>query len=110
MTDYTKIAQEKIMWYFNRRYNGYIAEDTRYTVIRDDERYFTARFVTTINAGADFYIDSYDRIVIVFNEYEAAPGYMGCPEFIIPEKCLRGCLYNGYISILCPKTEETIVR
>ncbi|MBQ5857886.1 MAG: DUF3298 domain-containing protein, partial [Peptococcaceae bacterium] len=26
------------------------------------------------------------KLVIVFDEYEVAPGFMGCPEFIIDEK------------------------
>lgn len=148
---YTNEAKEKFMWYFNRRYNGYVAEDMRYTVIRDDEKYFIAQFNVTVNAGgsmdysrwivygknegkvlalsdlfkknsdyigiltaeilkqikdknenmggqfyvegshafrrlsedANFYIDSFDRLVIVFDEYEIAPGFMGSPQFFI---------------------------
>lgn len=155
---YTDEAKEKFLWYFNRRYNGYAAEDMSYTVIRDDERYFIARFNVTVNTGgsldysrwinfdksagkvlelsdmfgkdvdyvgilseeileqmryknehedgrffvegddafteisgdANFYIDSYDRLVIVFDEYEVAPGFMGSPEFYIPQKLLKG--------------------
>lgn len=150
--NYTDEAKEKFLWYFNRRYNGYVAEDMTYTVIRDDEKYFTAQFNVTVNAGgsmdygrwivfdksagkvleladmfqdgsdyigrisaeireqmlyknehensaffvegddafteisddANFYIDSFDRIVIVFDEYEVAPGSMGSPRFFIP--------------------------
>ncbi len=155
---YTDEAKEKFLWYFNRRYNGYVAEDMRYTVIRDDEKYFIARFNVTVNAGgsldysrwivfdksaekvlelsdlfkegsdyigtisaeiltqmkyknenegggfyidgddafteisedANFYIDSFDRLVIVFDEYEVAPGFMGSPEFFIPNGILEG--------------------
>lgn len=157
VNDYVGEAREKFMWYFNRRYSGYVAEEMRYTVIRDDEKYFTVQFNTTINAGgsmdysrwvifdksagkvlelgdlfkentdftgvisteileqmkykneheggafftegddcfteiseeANFYIDSFDRLVIVFDEYEVAPGFMGSPEFIIPDKILE---------------------
>ena len=149
--NYTDEAKEKFLWYFNRRHNGYVAEDMKYTVIRDDEKYFIARFNVTVNAGgsmdysrwivydkdaekvlkladlfkegsnyigilsaeileqmkykneheggaffvdgddafteisgdANFYIDSFDRLVIVFDEYEVAPGSMGSPEFFI---------------------------
>lgn len=49
--NYTDEAKEKFWWYFNRRYNGYVAEDMRYTVIRDDENYFIAQFNVTVNAG-----------------------------------------------------------
>lgn len=154
--NYTDEAKEKFLWYFNRKYNGYVAEEMRYTVIRDDEKYFIARFNVTINAGgsmdysrwitfdksagkvltlsdmfkegadyigiisaeireqmiyknehaqagffidgddgftgidedANFYIDSFDRLVIVFDEYEVGPGYMGSPEFFIPSKVI----------------------
>lgn len=150
--NYTDEAKEKFLWYFNRRYNGYVAEDMSYTVIRDDEKYFTSLFNVTVNAGgsmnygrwivfdksagkvltladlfkdgsdyigvisaeireqmiyknehedsdffvdgddafteisedANFYIDSFDRLVIVFDEYEVAPGSMGSPRFFIP--------------------------
>lgn len=149
--NYTDEAKEKFWWYFNRRYNGCVGEDMSYTVIRDDEKYFTAQFNVTVNAGgsmnygrwivfdksagkvleladmfkegsdyigvisaeireqmiyknehegssffvdgndafteisgdANFYIDTYDRLVIVFDEYEVAPGSMGSPRFFI---------------------------
>lgn len=152
--NYTDEAKEKFLYYFNRKYNGYVAEEMRYTVIRDDEKYFIARFTVTISVGssmeysrwitfdksagkvltlsdmfkedvdyigiisaeireqmiyknehagtsffidgddgftridedANFYIDSFDRLVIVFDEYEVGPGYMGSPEFFIPQK------------------------
>lgn len=154
--NYTDEAKEKFLWYFSRKYNGYVGEDMRYTVIRDDEKYFIARFNVTVNAGgsqdysrwivygkeegkvleladlfregsdyigmisaeileqmkfrneheggsffvdgsdaftkisedANFYIDSFDRLVIVFDEYEVAPGSMGSPEFYIPNRIL----------------------
>lgn len=157
VTNYTEEAKEKFLWYFNRRYNGYVAEDMSYTVIRDDEKYFIAQFNVTINAGgsmnygrwivfdksagkvleladlfkdgsdyigrisaeileqmkyknehegrdffvegddafseisddANFYIDSFDRIVIVFDEYEVAPGSMGSPQFFIPVEVIE---------------------
>lgn len=155
--NYTDEAKEKFLWYFNRRYNGYVAEDMSYTVIRDDEKYFIAQFNATINAGgsmdygrwivydksadkvlelsdmfkdgsdyigvisaeileqmkyknehenggffvdgddafteisedANFYIDSFDRLVIVFDEYEVAPGFMGSPQFFIPNEVME---------------------
>ncbi len=155
--NYTDEAKDKFWWYFNRRYNGYVGEDMQYTVIRDDEKYFIARFNVTINAGGsmdysrwitfdkaagkvlelsdlfaadvdyvsilsaeileqmkyinehegggffvegddaftkinedvNFYIDSFDRLVVVFDEYEVAPGFMGSPEFYIPKELLE---------------------
>ena len=154
---YTDEAKEKFWWYFNHRYNGYVAEDMYYTVIRDDEKYFIAQFKVTVNAGssmdygrwivfdksaekvleladlfkegsdyigvlsaeilkqmkyknefegrdffvdgddafteisedADFYIDSLNRLVIVFDEYEVAPGPMGSPRFFINSEVIE---------------------
>lgn len=155
--NYTNEAKEKFLWYFNRKYNGYVAEDMTYTVIQDDEKYFIAQFNVTINAGdsidysrwivydksagkvselsdlfkdgsdyigvisaeilkqmkekndmygddyfvdgedaftritedANFYIDEFDRIVIVFDECEVAPGFMGSPRFFINNKVVE---------------------
>lgn len=155
--NYTDEAKEKFLWYFNRRYNGCVAEDMKYTVIRDDEKYFIVQFNVTVNAGgsmdysrwivydksadkvlelsdlfkdgsdyigvisaeileqmkykneheggkffvdgdaafteikedANFYIDSFDRLVIVFDEYEVAPGSMGSPQFFIQNSVLE---------------------
>lgn len=152
--DYVGEAKEKFMWYFDRRYAGYVGEDMKYTVIRDDDKYFIVRFEVTVNAGgslsysrwinydksadkvleladifkedsdyigvlsaeileqmkyknehengvffvegadafteiapdANFYIDSFNRLVIVFDEYEVAPGSTGSPEFFISSK------------------------
>ncbi|MDE7360363.1 MAG: GHKL domain-containing protein [Oscillospiraceae bacterium] len=155
--NYTDEAKEKFLWYFSRKYDGYVAENMTYTVIRDDEKYFIAQFNVTINAGGsfdygrwivydksagkvlelsdlfkdgsdyigvisaeilrdmkeknelydygyfvdgedafteigediNFYIDEFDRIVIVFDEYEVAPGSVGSPKFFINNKVLE---------------------
>ncbi|MGM9594514.1 MAG: RsiV family protein [Candidatus Onthomonas sp.] len=39
-----------------------------------------------IDGEQNFYFDEAGRLVIAFNEYEVAPGYMGCPEFTIPSE------------------------
>ena len=41
---------------------------------------------TEIAPDANFYIDSFNRLVIVFDEYEVAPGAVGSPEFYISSK------------------------
>lgn len=43
-------------------------------------------------AEQDFYINEDGQLVIVFAEYEVAPGSMGTPEFIIPTETLDGLL------------------
>lgn len=41
-----------------------------------------------ISANQSFYINKDHKLVITFNEYEVAPGYMGTVEFIIPTKVI----------------------
>ncbi|MGM9537438.1 MAG: RsiV family protein [Candidatus Onthomonas sp.] len=41
---------------------------------------------TGIDGEQNFYFDEDGRLVIAFNEYEVAPGCMGCPEFTIPSE------------------------
>lgn len=45
-----------------------------------------------IQADQNFYINDNDQLVIVFDEYEVAPGSMGRPEFIIPTDILQAIL------------------
>jgi hypothetical protein len=41
-----------------------------------------------ITANQNFYINEENKLVISFNKYEVAPGYMGVVEFIIPTELL----------------------
>lgn len=45
-----------------------------------------------IDGEQNFYFNDDGEIVIVFDEYEVAPGYMGCPEFTIPNDLIAGIL------------------
>lgn len=50
---------------------------------------------TTIKENQNFYINADNQLVISFNEYEVAPGYMGAVEFIIPTEELQGVLVSN---------------
>ena len=53
---------------------------------------------TTIKANQNFYVTEEGKLVVVFDEYEVAPGYMGVVEFEIPIKILADILVsNEYI-------------
>ena len=39
-----------------------------------------------IKEEQNFYFNEDGNLVIAFDKYEVAPGYMGCPEFIIPRE------------------------
>lgn len=45
-----------------------------------------------IKADQNFYFNSNNDLVIVFDEYEVAPGSMGTPEFVIPHSVISGLL------------------
>jgi DNA-binding ferritin-like protein len=43
----------------------------------------------TIKNDQNFYVNQDGNIVIVFDEYEVGPGYIGCPEFVIPSALVK---------------------
>lgn len=52
------------------------------------ETEFTTGFMG-IKEEQNFYFNADGALVIVFDEYEVAPGYMGMPEFIIPDELIK---------------------
>ncbi len=52
----------------------------------------------TISDNQNFYINADNKLVIAFNEFDVAPGYMGTVEFVIPTEAVEGILVsNEYI-------------
>ncbi len=47
-----------------------------------------------ISQDQPFYINSEHKLVIVFNEYDVAPGYMGIVDFIIPTEVIQDILVS----------------
>jgi hypothetical protein len=57
-----------------------------------------SEFFKSIDAEQSFYINNAGKLVISFNKYEVAPGYMGTPEFEIPTEAIADILVgNEYI-------------
>ncbi len=50
---------------------------------------------TAINADQQFYISNKGKLVISFDQYEVAPGYMGVVEFEIPSDVLKNDLVSS---------------
>jgi len=51
-----------------------------------------------ISADQNFYINGKGKLVISFDEYEVAPGFMGVQEFVIPNQAISDILVsNVYI-------------
>ncbi len=62
----------------------------------DPEFSFTADDLT---AEHNFYFDSDGNLVIPFDQFEVAPGYMGCPSFVIPDLITDSLLHDTFMNI-----------
>lgn len=51
-----------------------------------------------ISEDVDFYINESDKLVVVFDEYEVAPGYMGVVSFEIPTEVVEPIVKEGYLT------------
>lgn len=52
---------------------------------------------TQISDQVNFYVNESGKLVIVFNEYEVAPGYMGVVTFEIPTEVVKDIVKDGYL-------------
>lgn len=52
-----------------------------------------------ISADVDFYVNKSGKLVVVFDEYEVAPGYMGVVSFEIPSEVVSGIVKEGYLAV-----------
>ena len=57
----------------------------------ESQAYFVDQF-TAIDPNQNFYFDADGQLVLVFDEYTIAAGYMGMPEFTIPASVYEGLL------------------
>lgn len=49
--EYIEEAKSRFFYYFSRKYRGYVASDTDYTVLRNDEYLLVIQFYTSLNMG-----------------------------------------------------------
>lgn len=74
-----------------------IKEQMKQQMKADPEKVYWDSF-ETIDKNQAFYINNQGKLVIVFNKYEVAPGFMGVCEFIIPTNVIADALVsNKYI-------------
>ena len=76
--DYVETISEEVKTQMRKR----MAEDENLTYWIDNEDIPEWNF-TSISDNQDFYINKDGKAVICFDEYEVAPGYMGCVEFVM---------------------------
>ena len=76
--DYVEKISEEVRAQMRKR----MAEDENVTYWIDYEDVPEWNF-ESIAEDQDFYVNKDGKVVICFNEYEVAPGYMGCVEFVM---------------------------
>lgn len=76
--DYVEIVSGEVQAQMRSR----MAEDENVTYWIDYEDVPEWNF-ESIAEDQDFYVNPDGKVVICFNEYEVAPGYMGCVEFVM---------------------------
>ena len=76
--DYVETISEEVRAQMRNR----MAEDENVTYWIDYEDVPEWNF-ESIAEDQDFYVNKDGKVVICFNEYEVAPGYMGCVEFVM---------------------------
>lgn len=81
--DYKGIISEEIKSQMREQMK---TSDKQYNLDDEMEKF------TSIKNNQNFYFNQNNQLVIVFDEYEVAPGYMGCPEFVIPSNILNDIL------------------
>ncbi|KON88151.1 anti-sigma factor [Sporosarcina globispora] len=75
--------------------NENIKEQMRDQMEKDPDKFYwldDAMGFKTIAKDQSFYINNKGKLVIVFNKYEVAPGYMGVCEFTIPTDVIANVL------------------
>ncbi|MGJ7911266.1 RsiV family protein [Neobacillus sp. LXY-1] len=75
--------------------NENIKEQMKHQMESDPDKFYwldNEMGFKTIAKDQSFYINDKGKLVIVFNKYEVAPGYMGVCEFIIPTDVIANAL------------------
>lgn len=83
-SDYVDVISNYIKDEMRRRMQE--SEDVSYFI--DSEPAFADDDFQRIRENQNFYFNSDGQLVIVFDEYEVAPGYMGAVEFAIPDEVI----------------------
>lgn len=62
LAEYIDECRKKFIWYFERKYSGYVAADITYTVLEDSDKKLVIEMNCTINAGSSL---SFSRYFVV---------------------------------------------
>ena len=86
-SDYLSVISENI----KNQMREQMAADEEVKYFLDDEDMPEFNF-QGITEQTNFYFNENGELVIAFDEYEVAPGYMGAPEFVIPPEVTAALL------------------
>jgi len=92
---YVNIISENIKKQMIEQHN---ADSNKFYWVAGIEQKATMELFEKISKEQNFYINKENKLVISFNKYEVAPGYMGVVEFVIPTEVISDILVgNDYI-------------
>ena len=92
---YISAISENIKKQMNDQYK---ANKNKFYWVKGIEQKSNVELFQQISSNQNFYINAENKLVISFNKYEVAPGYMGVVEFVIPTEVLSNILVsNEYI-------------
>ena len=90
-SDYKAVISENIKEQMRSRMD---ADENVYYWLEDEVEAWN---FTTISDDTAFYVNEDQELVIVFNEGDVAPMYMGVCEFVIPASVTDGIARSGYL-------------
>ena len=73
----------------------YKVDNNKFYWVEGIEQKATMELFEKISKEQNFYINTEGKLVISFDKYEVAPGYMGVVEFTIPTEILSDSLVSG---------------
>lgn len=89
-TPYQEVVSECVKAQMRKR----MQEDASLYYWVDDE--MTSMNFQTITEDSNFYINEAQELVLVFDKYEVAPGYMGAVEIAVPKEELNDIIIEKY--------------
>jgi hypothetical protein len=93
---YVDVISENIKQQMRKQHQ---ADDSKMYWVEGVEKGGLVELFEKIAKEQNFYINTNGKLVISFNKYEVAPGYMGVVEFIIPTEVISDLLVgNEYIN------------
>lgn len=93
---YVDVISENIKQQMRKQHQ---ADDSKMYWVEGVEKEGLVELFEKIAKEQNFYINTDEKLVISFNKYEVAPGYMGVVEFVIPTEVISDLLVgNEYIN------------